>query len=78
MTWEYEQIIEMAEQAEIAAQVELEQFGCIVPGYERKLSEYDPDETVCLYEYGVEWDGFGGAWGDGIVFDEYAPYSLMV
>lgn len=27
MTWEYEQIIEMAEQAEEAAQVELEQFG---------------------------------------------------
>lgn len=29
MTWEYDEIIEMARVAEEAAQVELEQFGCV-------------------------------------------------
>lgn len=40
MTWEYEQVIEMAEQAEIAANVELEQLGFITNPVEYERDVY--------------------------------------
>lgn len=76
---EIDELVELAELAEESALAELAAFGFVTPGYERKFSEYDSDEIVCLFEYGVEWDEFGCVWGeDALVFDEYTPYSLMV
>lgn len=74
---EWDGLIEFVEVAEENALAELAAYGYISPGYVRKLSEFDPDEIMCLYDYGVEYDGFGGCDGNGIEFDEYAPYSLM-
>ena len=76
-TYEIDEMVALAEMANETAMSELAAFGFIASDYRRRLSEYDPDEIVCLYEYGTTEEQY--EWGEieGIHFDEYAPYSLM-
>jgi len=69
-TAERDAIIELVETAEESAMSELAAFGFIASDFERKPWDYEPDEVVCLYEY--------GGYGVGIEFDEPFSFALMV
>ena len=70
---------EFAQMAEEAALVELEQLGFVAPGFKRNMWDFDPDEVVCFYEYGTEWDGFGGisSFDEGCWPEERPLYELF-
>ena len=73
-----DELCEFVEMAEETALSERAAFGFVTAGYTRHMWEFDPDEVVCFYEYGVEHDGFGDfSFEDGCWPEERPLFELF-